>query len=45
MTSAVASILQAIAALSLPEQQELMVALCDRIVIEEPQAMTDARLR
>ncbi|MFM2428923.1 MAG: hypothetical protein RLZZ511_136 [Cyanobacteriota bacterium] len=36
MTSAVAGILQSIEALSLPEQQELIVALCDRMVIDEP---------
>ncbi len=36
MTSAVAGILQSIEALSLPEQQELVVALCDRAVIDEP---------
>jgi antitoxin ParD1/3/4 len=36
MTSAVAGILQSIAELSLPEQQELIVALCDRTVIDEP---------
>jgi hypothetical protein len=36
MTSAVAEILQSIEGLSLPEQQELIVALCDRTVIDEP---------
>jgi antitoxin ParD1/3/4 len=36
MTSAVAGILQSIEGLSLPEQQELIVALCDRAVIDEP---------
>jgi hypothetical protein len=36
MTSAVAGILQSIEGLSLPEQQELMVALCDRVVVDEP---------
>jgi hypothetical protein len=36
MTSAVAGILQSIAALSLSEQQELMIALCDQVVIDEP---------
>jgi antitoxin ParD1/3/4 len=35
MTSAVAGILQSIERLSLPEQQELMVALCDRTGIDE----------
>jgi hypothetical protein len=40
MTSAVAGILQAIEALSLSEQQELVVALCDRITIDEPLAWT-----
>jgi antitoxin ParD1/3/4 len=36
MTSAVAGILQSIEGLSLPEQHELIVALCDRAVIDEP---------
>jgi hypothetical protein len=36
MTSAVAGILQSIDGLSLPEQQELIVALCDRTVLDEP---------
>jgi hypothetical protein len=36
MTSTVAGILQSIEGLSLPEQQELIVALCDRTVIDEP---------
>ncbi len=36
MTSAVAGILQSIEGLSLPEQQELIVALCDRAVLDEP---------
>jgi hypothetical protein len=35
MTSAVAEILQSFDLLSLPEQQELIVALCDRVVIDE----------
>ncbi len=35
MTSTVAGILQSIDGLSLPEQQELIVALCDRAVIDE----------
>jgi antitoxin ParD1/3/4 len=36
MTSTVATILDSIAALSVPEQQELMLALCDRVTLEEP---------
>jgi hypothetical protein len=36
MTSTVATILHSIAALSIPEQQELMLALCDRVTLEEP---------
>lgn len=36
MTSTVAGILQSIEGLSLPEQQELMVALCDRALTHEP---------
>jgi hypothetical protein len=35
MTSAVAGILQSIEALSVPEQQELIVALCDWVTIDE----------
>jgi hypothetical protein len=40
MTSAIATILQTIDALSLPEQQELMSALCDRVAIDEPLAFS-----
>jgi hypothetical protein len=36
MTSAVAGILQSIEGLSLPEQEELMLALCDRALMDEP---------
>jgi antitoxin ParD1/3/4 len=36
MTSTVATILQTIEALSHPEQQELVMALCDRVTIDEP---------
>jgi hypothetical protein len=36
MTSTVASILQTIEALSQSEQQELMIAMCDRVTIDEP---------
>jgi hypothetical protein len=36
MTSAVATILDSIEALSIIEQQELMIALCDRIAVDEP---------
>jgi hypothetical protein len=36
MTSAVATILDSIQALSISEQQELIVALCDRLTIEAP---------
>lgn len=36
MTSTVAGILKSIEALSLPEQQELIVALCDRMAIDAP---------
>jgi hypothetical protein len=36
MTSTVATILNSIAALSVPEQQELMLALCDRVTLEAP---------
>jgi hypothetical protein len=36
MTSTVAEILQSIEALSLREQQEIVIALCDRVVIDEP---------
>jgi hypothetical protein len=36
MTSTVASILQTIEALSQSEQQELMIAMCDRVAIDEP---------
>jgi hypothetical protein len=38
MTSTVADILQSIEALSLSEQQELMIALCNRVAIDEPLA-------
>jgi hypothetical protein len=36
MTSTVASILQTIEALSQSEQQELVMAMCDRVTIDEP---------
>ena len=36
MTATVAGILQSIEGLSIPEQQELIVALCDRAAIDEP---------
>jgi hypothetical protein len=36
MTSTVAEILLSIEALSLKEQQEIVIALCDRVVIDEP---------
>jgi hypothetical protein len=36
MTSAVAGILQSIEGLSLPEQEELMLALCDRAMMDAP---------
>ena len=40
MTSTVVEILQSIDALSFPEQEELIVALCDRVAIDEPLAWT-----
>jgi hypothetical protein len=36
MTSTVAEILLSIEALSLREQQEIVIALCDRVIIDEP---------
>jgi hypothetical protein len=36
MTSTVASILQTIETLSQSEQQELVMAMCDRVTIDEP---------
>jgi hypothetical protein len=36
MTPTVAEILQSIEALSLREQQEIVISLCDRVVINEP---------
>jgi hypothetical protein len=36
MTSTVADVLQTIEALSQSEQQELVMALCDRVTINEP---------
>jgi hypothetical protein len=42
MTSTVAGILQSIVALSLSEQQELMIALCDRVADEPLEFVLDA---